>query len=107
MAKVIKSSGNVFEDLGLPNAGEEFVRATLTARISHIIIERKLSQKEAADILGIDQPKVSALKNGRYTGFSLERLFAFIMALGKDIDVIIKPKANLRKPANIAIHSVY
>lgn len=102
--EIIESSGNVFQDLGFENAAEEYARASLTARISSILQERRLTQKEAAKILGIDQPKVSALKNGRYTGFSIGRLFSFLLSLDKDIEVIIKPKAS-RSPASISIHA--
>lgn len=94
----------MFEDMDFSNPRHELLKANLTARISAILQKRKITQKIAAKILGIDQPKVSALKNGRYTGFSVERLLFFLLALEQDIEIIIKPRINSRRPA--AIHIV-
>ncbi|MCI0641104.1 MAG: helix-turn-helix domain-containing protein [Gemmataceae bacterium] len=87
------SSGNVFADLGLPNAEELLAKAELVQRISDQIEERKLTQAQAAALLGIDQPKVSALLRGKLDGFSTERLFRFLNALGNEIEVVIRPFA--------------
>lgn len=91
---VVESSGNVFADLGFPSASEELVKAQLAGRIVDAIEERGLTQAQAADILGIDQPKVSALSRGRLDGFSTDRLFRFLNALGNDIEIRIRPKAT-------------
>jgi predicted XRE-type DNA-binding protein len=85
------SSGNVFADLGLKNPEELLAKAELVQRICDIIAERKLSQTRAAAVLGIDQPKVSALMRGKLDGFSLDRLFRFLNALGRDVDIVIRP----------------
>lgn len=97
---VKKSSGNIFSDLGFENPQEELLKANLTARICQILEEKNIKQKEIAEILGIDQPKVSAIMNGKYAGFSVERLLSFILALEKDIEIIIKPhiSGNHRPP---------
>lgn len=87
-----KSTGNVYEDMGLTNADERMAKAKLAMRIESIINKRGLKQKEAADILGINQPKISALMNGRLSGFSMERLFHFLNLLDQDIDIVIKSK---------------
>ena len=97
--KVEVSSGNVFADLGLPNPEEMLVKAELASKIGEIIETRNLTQMEAAEILGIDQPKVSALIRGRLTGFSTERLFRFLNALGSDVEISVKPKPESRKAA--------
>src|SRR5262249_28961209 len=76
------SSGNVFADLGLENPEELLAKAALVQRIADIIAERKLTQAGAAKLLGIDQPKVSALLRGKLDGFSTDRLFRFLNALG-------------------------
>jgi predicted XRE-type DNA-binding protein len=86
-----QSSGNVFADLALPNPEELLAKAQLVHRICDIIAERKLTQTEAASILGIDQPKVSALIRGKLDGFSLDRLFRFLNALGRDVDIVVRP----------------
>ena len=86
--KIEKSSGNVYEDLGFPDASIELAKAELARQIVAIISERNLKQVEAAKILGIDQPKVSALVRGRLSGFSLERLFKFLNALGCSVEIV-------------------
>ncbi|MCI0379188.1 MAG: helix-turn-helix domain-containing protein [Gemmataceae bacterium] len=88
------SSGNVFADLGFPNAEELLAKAELVQRISNQIDERKLTQAQAAAVLGIDQPKVSALLRGKLDGFSTDRLFRFLNALGNEIEVVIRPFAR-------------
>jgi predicted XRE-type DNA-binding protein len=85
------SSGNVFADLGLKNPEELLAKAELVQRISDIIAERKLTQARAAKVLGIDQPKVSALLRGKLDGFSIDRLFRFLNALGKDVEISVRP----------------
>ena len=87
-----KSSGNVFKDLGLDNAEDRFAKAKIASMIYDIIEKRKLTQKQAGTILKVSQPKISALRNGKLDGFSMERLFSFLCALDQDIDIIIHPK---------------
>jgi len=87
-----KGSGNVFKDLGLSNPEERLQKAKIAGLIYDIINSRRLSQKNAAEILGINQPKVSALKNGNLEGFSIERLFRFLQLLEQDIEVVVCPK---------------
>lgn len=86
-------SGNIFEDLGLENAEELLVKAELARKISGIVDSQNLTQSEAAELLGIDQPKVSALINGKLSGFSTSRLFRFLNALGRDVEIVVKPKS--------------
>lgn len=88
---VEESSGNVFADIGLKNPDELLAKAELVHRICTIIGERKLTQLRAAKILGIDQPKISALMCGRLDGFSTDRLFRFLNALGNDVEIVIRP----------------
>lgn len=90
--KVQSSSGNVFADLGLENSDELLIKAELVRQISNLIDSRRLTQTEAAKILGIDQPKVSALLNGKLSGFSTDRLFRFLNALGSDVEIRVIPK---------------
>ncbi|NEQ26983.1 MAG: XRE family transcriptional regulator [Microcoleus sp. SIO2G3] len=88
------SSGNVFADLGLENSDELLVKAELARKISTIIKTQNLTQTEAAALLGIDQPKVSALMNGKLSGFSTIRLFRFLNALGRDVEIVVKDKSE-------------
>jgi predicted XRE-type DNA-binding protein len=89
--KITKSSGNVFADLEIPDAEEYLLKAELARQISNIIKKKKLKQKDAADLLKVDQPKISALSCGKLSGFSLERLLRFLVILNQDINIIIKP----------------
>jgi predicted XRE-type DNA-binding protein len=92
-----ESSGNVFADLGLRNPEELLAKAELVQRICDIIADRKLTQIKAAKVLGIDQPKVSALMRGKLDGFSTDRLFRFLNALGNDVEIIIRPARRGRE----------
>lgn len=98
-----KSSGNVFADLGLPNAEERLAKAELARKIGAIIAERHLTQTQAAELLGIDQPKISALMRGRLESFSLERLMRFLNALGRDVEIVVKPKPRSRRHATFSV----
>jgi predicted XRE-type DNA-binding protein len=84
-------SGNVFADLGLPDPDTRLAKAELARSISAIIRERGLTQREASELLGIDQPKVSAITRGRLGDFSLERLLTLVGRLGMDIDITVSP----------------
>ncbi|MBF0459950.1 MAG: XRE family transcriptional regulator [Magnetococcales bacterium] len=95
-----ESSGNVFADLGLPNPDEHLAKAQLASRISDLIDEQGLTQSAAAKLLGVDQPKVSALMRGRLAGFSLDRLFGFLNALHCDVQIVVK-----RKPRSQPAHT--
>jgi predicted XRE-type DNA-binding protein len=89
--EVIESSGNVYADLDFNNAEEMMAKAKLAILISDIIKERKLTQKKAAEIMGVDQPKVSAILRGYLSGFTIDRLFRFLMAFGMDIVIEARP----------------
>ncbi|WP_019503220.1 helix-turn-helix domain-containing protein [Pleurocapsa sp. PCC 7319] len=101
--RVQPSSGNVFADLNLANPEERLIKAELARRISGIISQKGLTQIEAAELLDIDQPKVSALTRGKLDGFSTTRLFRFLNALGNDIEIVVKPKPENRSMAKITV----
>ncbi|NJN21259.1 MAG: XRE family transcriptional regulator [Leptolyngbya sp. RL_3_1] len=86
-------SGNIFEDLGLENPDELLIKAELARKISGIVASQEMTQAEAAELLSVDQPKVSALINGKLSGFSTSRLFRFLNALGRDVEIVVKPKS--------------
>lgn len=99
-----ESSGNVFADLGLPCPEENLVKAELAIQINKLIKNRMLDQKAAAKLLGIDQPKISALSRGRLAGFSVERLFKFLSVLDQDIEIIIRPHSSRAASSYPHIH---
>lgn len=87
--QIEKGSGNVFADLGLDNPDEEILRAELVLQLVRAIRRLGITQAEAAKKLGVDAPKISALVNGKLTGFSIARLFRFLTLLGQDVRVIV------------------
>ena len=89
-----EGSDNVYKDLGYKNPEEWATKAALATKIYDIIEERKMTQKQAAEILGIDQPGVSDLRRGRFRRFSVARLLAFLRALDRDVDIVIRPKVQ-------------
>ena len=100
---VIESSGNVFADLGLPQAEEELTKAQLASHIRQVIKRQRLTQIAAAARMGIDQPKVSALLNGRLANFSSERLMRLLTALGQDVDITVRAKPHTRAQGRIRV----
>ena len=99
----IVGSGNVFEDLGHPRPAEALAKAELARKISGLIAKRGLTQAAAAELLQVDQPKVSALVRGRLTGFSLDRLVRFLVLLGSDVEIVVKPRRRAASRARILV----
>jgi predicted XRE-type DNA-binding protein len=97
------SSGNVFADLNLPHPDDLLAKAELAAKIIAEIQRRRLTQGQAAAILGIDQPKVSALKQGKLSGFSIERLMRLLLALGSDIEITVKRRSTSGSGARLRV----
>ncbi len=93
-AVIDRGTGNVFADLDLPNPDLAVAKAELVQRIRKLIEDRKLTQAKAAGLLGLDQPKVSALVRGRVEGFSIDRLFRFLNALGQRIEITVRPDVS-------------
>jgi len=85
--KSTKSSGNVFADLGLPNAEEHLVKADIVIAIASLIKSKGLTQVQASKLIGLAQPDVSKLLRGHFAGYSFERLFGFLRALGNDVEI--------------------
>jgi len=101
--KVIRGSGNVFVDLKRPQPEERLAKAALALALSRLIRARGLPQKVVAERLGIDQPKVSHLLNGRLAGFSTERLLGFLTALGRDVEIIVTMPPRSRRRGRLRV----
>jgi predicted XRE-type DNA-binding protein len=97
------SSGNVFSDLGLENSDELLVKAELARKIGTVIAKRHLTAAEAAELLQIDLPELSDLTNGKSSGFSTVRLFRFLNALGRDVEIVVKAKPKSRSQAQTRV----
>jgi predicted XRE-type DNA-binding protein len=100
---VTPGSGNVFADLGFAEPEEELTKAQLASRIRQVLKERRLTQRAAAALIGVDQPKVSALLNGRLANFSSDRLMRLLTALGQDVEITIRPKPRNRAQGRIVV----
>jgi len=97
-----QSSGNVFADLNLPNAEEKLTKVRLSVVVNKIIENRGLTQTTAR-LLGITQPKVSALLNYKLEGFSVERLMHFVTSLEHDVVIEIRPRGKAKRPARVTV----
>jgi predicted XRE-type DNA-binding protein len=102
---VTQSSGNVFADLGLPNAQELGAKVRLCFAINKILEARKMTQVKTARVLGVSQPKVSALRGYKLEGFSVERLMHFVTALEHDVAIEIRPKVEKKREARVMVVS--
>src|ERR1700761_4922616 len=100
---VMESSGNVFADMGLPEAEEDLAKAQPASHIRQVIKRQRLTQVAAAALMGIDQPKVSALLNGRLSNFSSERLMRLLTALGQDVEITVKATPRNREQGRILV----
>jgi predicted XRE-type DNA-binding protein len=97
-----KSSGNIFADLGLPDSGQEMLKAKLTVQIYRLVKARGLNQSQAATLLGTTQPQMSALMRLRPTSISVGRLMEFLTVLGQDVEVSVRP-APRRKAGQMSV----
>jgi predicted XRE-type DNA-binding protein len=100
---ITRGSSNVFEDLGYPDAAERQAKLRLAYALNQVMEHRGLTQAAAATRLGLSQPKVSALRNYKLAGFSVERLMNLLTALDQDIEIVIRRKARSRKGGRITV----
>src|SRR5690349_9495727 len=98
-----KSSGNVFADIGLPNADEHLIKAQLVTKIGGLMKARGLKQVAAAKLFGVKQPDVSNMLRGDFRQFSVERLLRFLVALGQDVEIVVRPHRGARKAAQLRV----
>ena len=93
MTKITHEIGgdNIFADIGLPNAGEHLVKAQLVMKIDRLMKQCGLKQAAAAALFGVRQPDVSKMLRGDFRQFSVERLMRFLVALGQDVEIVVKP----------------
>ncbi len=99
----IVGSVNVFEDLGHRRPAEALAKAELARKIAELIAKRRLTQAAAAELLKVDQPTVSALVRGRLAGFSLDRLVRFLVQLGSDVEIVVKPRSRATSRARVMV----
>src|SRR5580704_7624819 len=100
---ITRGTGNVFADLGYPDAEERQTKLRLAHAINEVVTRRRLTQAAAAERLGVNQPKVSALARYKLDGFSVERLMGFLTALDQDVEIVITQKPRSRDTARISV----
>ena len=98
MIKITKGSSNIYADIGTPDAGEMLVKAHLAAKIGEIIKQRHMTQQQAAEILGMPQPKLSNMLRGQFRGISEARMLDCLNRLGRDVEIVVR-KASRSKGA--------
>ena len=101
----MRSSGNVFADLGFADAGERQTKVRLAMAINEVLHRRGLSQGKAAELLGINQPKVSALSKYRLEGFSVERLMRLLTCLNQDVEIVIRNRPRARRSGRVSVRA--
>ena len=102
--KIERGSGNVFADLGLPEAETHFLKAELVTRIDRIIRQRRLKQVEAAKLLGLSQPDVSRLMRGDFREYSIDRLLRLLTTLGRDVEIVIR-ESDSGRPGRLSVET--
>ena len=105
--RVTRGTGNVLADLGFPDAAERQAKLRLAYALNQVLDGRKLSQEDAAKVLGVTQPKVSALRHYKLAGCSVERLMNLLTALDQDVEIVIRQKPRSRKVARISVVAAY
>ena len=100
-AKIEKSSGNIFADLGLPDAETHFLKAQIVAEIYRLTNERKLTQVRAGELMGITQPEVSRMFKGNFREYSVERLIGFLTQFDRDVEIVARPHKKAGKSGRI------
>jgi predicted XRE-type DNA-binding protein len=100
---VERSTGNVFADIGLPSAEKHLIKAQIVAAIGNLIRTQRLTQAAAAEKIGLRQPDISKLLDGRFDGFSLERLIGFLLALGNDVTIDVGPTNDNHAPGKLRL----
>ena len=91
-AEIHEIKGNIFADLGLPDAEAHFLKAQIVAELYRLVTARKLNQSKAGTVMGITQPEVSRLFKGNFREYSVERLMEFLTGFDRDVDIIVKPR---------------
>jgi predicted XRE-type DNA-binding protein len=99
----VEGSGNVFADLGLAGAEDRLAKAELAQKIAAILRKQGLTQAQAAAVLGVDQPKISALLTGQLARFSIEKLMHSLLMLGQDVAITIRPRQRVRSKSRTPV----
>jgi predicted XRE-type DNA-binding protein len=100
-ARITMGSGNIFADLGLPDAESHFLKAQIVSEIYRLSRERKLTQAKAGKRMGISQPEVSRMFKGHFREYSIDRLMEFLTMFDRDVEIVVKPHKKAGKTGKI------
>ena len=103
--KIEAGSGNIFADLGLPDAGPHFLKAQIVSEIYRLASARKLTQAQVGKRLGISQPEVSRMFKGHFREYSIERLMEFLTSFDRDVEIVVRPHKKSGKGGRITFRS--
>ena len=103
--KITMGSGNIFADLGLPDAKTHFLKAQIVSELYRLTRERKLTQGRAGARMGISQPEVSRMFKGNFREYSVERLMGFLTSFGRDVEIVAKPRKKTGRQGRISFHA--
>ncbi len=104
-AKIEIGSGNIFADLGLPDAGPRFLKVQIVSELYRLTNQRKLTQARAGKLMGISQPEVSRMFKGNFREYSIERLMEFLTSFDRDIQILVKLRKKTGRAARITFHA--
>jgi predicted XRE-type DNA-binding protein len=104
--KVEAGSGNIFADLGLPDAETHFLKAQIVAEIYRLTNQRKLTQAKLGKLVGISQPEVSRMFKGNFREYSVDRLMAFLTAFDRDVEIVVRPRKKNGKAGRIKFTAI-
>ncbi|MEA2870092.1 MAG: hypothetical protein QOH67_68 [Hyphomicrobiales bacterium] len=104
--KVDVGSGNIFADLGLPDADTHFLKAQIVAEIYRLTNQRKLTQAQAGKLIGISQPEVSRMFKGNFREYSIDRLMAFLTAFDRDVEIVVRPHKKAGRAGRITFSPI-
>lgn len=103
MSSIQRGSNNVYADLGMPDAEEMLIKAQLATKIGDIVRQRKLTQVQAAELLGITQPKLSGLLRGQFRGISETKMLECLTRLGRDVEIVVKAASRSRTEGHVSV----
>ena len=103
MIEIEEGTGNVYADMGMPDADKMIVKAQLATKIGEIIKSRKWSQQQAAETLGMTQPKLSMMLRGQFRGISEAKMLDCLARLGRDVQIVVGPARRVEAPGRVAV----
>jgi predicted XRE-type DNA-binding protein len=98
---IVRGTENIFADLGRPDAETHFLKAQIVSEIYRLTTERKLTQSQAGELMGISQPEVSRMFKGTFREYSIDRLMGFLTAFDRDVEIVVRPHKKAGKSGKI------